>query len=976
MKNRVELRNYIRYQLAQLSARNGEHEFESLCFELARLRQVSNLQPATGPVKAGGDQGRDFESYQTYLAGTAIARSTFATMASSDLVVGACTLNKQTSTKIRSDLKILFGSDQPPDRILYFCEPDLPVSKRHELQRECQTLYRANLDVFDGQAIADQLSDPDTFWIAEQYLAVPAESYPKEEIDQAYQERRVRWLKEATQPENYADFLDVKMGLRRATHDDGAKPDLLQWLARMREFDDQDFGSRLRQKARYEIAVAELRGRGNLDPALPLVRAFFDDLGATSERPSDLLDAAVLGTYCWGAFNNRQTRLSVDTIGRYLDKVAGFIASSLAETTRRGDRCTLLEGRAMLAAVPKPGHDREAVPRQMLEAWHNVVKEAEQIPFFPIDHLADLVEMFAPLMAHDETFRALRDDIDRLWEKRAGGHEVAERSRRRALGHLKSGNRLAAIDELQRAKVGWFTGDEMPNSVWTMLLLSECYSHLGFHIASRYYAAGATYIALHSDDDNVRHLLSEAGFALAQTFYSAGECTTFLLSLKQIIGMHLAVAQDPTNLRRHPEYGRALAHAAIFKAITGRLATHLNDTIDAALAAWPLDKEQVDRLMAMEAAPPSPWSTMNVSNLEDAIERDLGRSPFSDIGGTHEVSWSALGIRWTVQYSSEQPTRLAALELVATLQIAQVELADAELLIIPSDALIMVGIGHVERPEINQLPNNEQFVWKVMLPLEQPEDMDAGFAENVAVAVTVIGQLTALDRHVFMAAIERSFARGLPHRVVSVRPARELMEFALAQANGVENLNRLKPVKLSRPIRIDEPPELAWRSTAGPGYSREKANQFLANRYDRSSKAIRLTLPRLLADGRIHALLLNLRACGFLDWQILAILANIVAQYQVEVRVGKPLSRGMERLVRDRLFRTESGDDPQFDLNLIDEGRLALQASALLAATFLTWGLVSHGQTPNLVGMKRLLDARYGHSTDDIPHAELFPPPG
>jgi hypothetical protein len=119
MKNRVELRGYLRYQLAQLSARNGEHEFELLSFDLARLRHVSNLLPATGPVQAGGDQGRDFESYRTYLVGTALARSTFVTLASDDLVVGACTLNKQTPTKIQSDLKVIFGSGQHPDRVLY-----------------------------------------------------------------------------------------------------------------------------------------------------------------------------------------------------------------------------------------------------------------------------------------------------------------------------------------------------------------------------------------------------------------------------------------------------------------------------------------------------------------------------------------------------------------------------------------------------------------------------------------------------------------------------------------------------------------------------------------------------------------------------------------------------------------------------------------------------------------------------------------
>src|SRR5947209_6521502 len=105
MKNRIELRSYIRYQLAQLATRNGAHEFEQLCFALARLRHVSNVQPATGPVQAGGDQGRDFESYHTYLQTSSLARSAFLSLASSDVVVGACTLQKRDiAAKVRGDL--------------------------------------------------------------------------------------------------------------------------------------------------------------------------------------------------------------------------------------------------------------------------------------------------------------------------------------------------------------------------------------------------------------------------------------------------------------------------------------------------------------------------------------------------------------------------------------------------------------------------------------------------------------------------------------------------------------------------------------------------------------------------------------------------------------------------------------------------------------------------------------------------------
>jgi hypothetical protein len=92
---RNDLKAYIRYQLSQLSARNGEHVFEDIAFNLARKRVASNLLPATGPVQSGGDQGRDFESYHSYLANSSLGNSSFAGLISNQIIVGAVTLNNK-----------------------------------------------------------------------------------------------------------------------------------------------------------------------------------------------------------------------------------------------------------------------------------------------------------------------------------------------------------------------------------------------------------------------------------------------------------------------------------------------------------------------------------------------------------------------------------------------------------------------------------------------------------------------------------------------------------------------------------------------------------------------------------------------------------------------------------------------------------------------------------------------------------------
>ena len=99
-------------------------------------------------------------------------------------------------------------------------------SKRHVLQRYCQDIYKASLDIIDGQAIADMLADRDTGWIADKYLEIPSELWPAALLDEDYTAERDRWFSQKRTPENYADFLEIKRGLRTATFEDDAKRDL------------------------------------------------------------------------------------------------------------------------------------------------------------------------------------------------------------------------------------------------------------------------------------------------------------------------------------------------------------------------------------------------------------------------------------------------------------------------------------------------------------------------------------------------------------------------------------------------------------------------------------------------------------------------------------------------------------------------------------------------------------------------------
>jgi len=220
MANPDELGRYIRFQLAELRARNGHHEFEHIARYFSRLRISERIIPATGPVGAGGDAGRDFETYRSYLASTPIASSTFLANSPGKTLVFACSLKTGIEGKIQSDARTICSGGHQIDELFYFCEPDVPVGRRNKLKNYCKEEFNVELTIFDGTGLAENLVNPDVFWIAQQYLGIPAEMYPKPlESDESYDTSRQKWIGQSRTPLSFADFTEVKGGLRRATFD-------------------------------------------------------------------------------------------------------------------------------------------------------------------------------------------------------------------------------------------------------------------------------------------------------------------------------------------------------------------------------------------------------------------------------------------------------------------------------------------------------------------------------------------------------------------------------------------------------------------------------------------------------------------------------------------------------------------------------------------------------------------------------------
>lgn len=231
--NAIEASQYVRFALAQLSGTNGHHEFERLCFQLARRRIYPNVTPATGPVSAGGDQGKDFETYSVGEVMPA-EKSNFFARATRDKVVFACSLEKNVQKKVKADLQAAAESAEKVDRVVFFTAEAVPVGRRHRLQEFAADTYKLALDVFDAFAISEWLVEPELFWIAEQFLSIPSGfvlAVPSS--DHKWYEDAVSGPADSTSPTE-SDFYKLRAAVRFATGDPVYHSDLPVLLRKLR----------------------------------------------------------------------------------------------------------------------------------------------------------------------------------------------------------------------------------------------------------------------------------------------------------------------------------------------------------------------------------------------------------------------------------------------------------------------------------------------------------------------------------------------------------------------------------------------------------------------------------------------------------------------------------------------------------------------------------------------------------------------
>ncbi|HEY5221742.1 MAG TPA: hypothetical protein VIJ18_01650 [Microbacteriaceae bacterium] len=336
--------------------------------------------------------------------------------------------------------------------------------------------------------LAEHLADPDLFWVAAEYLKLAASLAPERDDEDDplpgwYIRDRAYWRARTDPRRTMGDLVSLRDVLRHSTYHEQARGDLGDWITKMREFLTVDGATEAQMRARYEVAVATLRGTGTFHAADPLIREFFQAITDTEDDLPLLEDAAVLLQYGYGARLRGNTDVSMTELDNYYDALRAQIHTALADGPYPNAKALLLAVDARLAffqAYPNDLPERieglrdpRDTLRLVLDAYaadesapaHKTPFPLRDIdggtaslgalldvlpsaPLFPIEHTAELFDMLTLSLANHPEYVRLRDGLDEAVARAGGDASKAERAHARAITFVGAGQLLRALAEV------------------------------------------------------------------------------------------------------------------------------------------------------------------------------------------------------------------------------------------------------------------------------------------------------------------------------------------------------------------------------------------------------------------------------------------------------------------------------------------------------------------------------------------------
>ena len=333
---------------------------------------------------------------------------------------------------------------------------------------------------------------------------------------------------------------------------------------------------------------------------------------------------------------------------------------------------------------------------------------------------------------------------------------------------LRAGRRLEALEECHQAKSDWWSGDTIRGSLLAMWTIARLYLELRLPMAAKAQGLAVAFSAATSADEELADLVP-AGLLMAAhaDFASGAWCGATELFEQGLAAQHYLV-EDGFDFEKHESVRGAVLHLTHISACARDLDPVLASTV--AAAASRMGVQEVIEGVLETTCPPdrNSWASFGSEN-------HVG-PPFSDLGRTRCIRFSALGTDWTLKSDNDVRAARAAERFAAAAQALLAALAGEDLCIAPTRITVLIELRSQATQDVmnsvEALPSNDGRLWRVRLAsISNSKDFnpDQITTDLLSALTQILLEASLLPASEFLVIIERAFQRGLGHKLSPTR---------------------------------------------------------------------------------------------------------------------------------------------------------------------------------------------------------------
>ena len=414
------------------------------------------------------------------------------------------------------------------------------------------------------------------------------------------------------------------------------------------------------------------------------------------------------------------------------------------------------------------------------------------------------------------------------------------------------------------------------------------------------------------------------------------------------------------------------------KAVNPALAQEIESTLVSGSVTTESDTNTEDATMSI------PTESLSLEEAVDALDGQMWGVPFGDLSQEQRQTWQANGITWSVRWKSNGQLNAAVEELIATMQILALHLAQRDAHLVRADISLEVILGDVEMPSVApsvEIPGELRVVLPRELDTEQHPLDHSSLMLGLAAQLARFASLLPESQYVVLMR-DLGSQRELLSDPYGPLPYRRLYGEIVDGGEPIvpiefeyETPEALQPLVGSRKVH----PDMDWQDTELTEFDEQEAKARITRRYAKIPGSIPRTLERLNASPEFAEVVASLREQGWKDWHILLAIKNVAVNYWInhadqQIDLG---SMGVESATAHVKAAVESGEwDANYAVPVSEFTEKYLLAAIELVG--LTNELPSLGLEPSSrvdpASVGEFLARRVKYWDLDVPHDLFFSP--